>query len=130
MYQEILSVLSTVETILHQFLMPKADASTVFFCSRTSTKVSIHQQKFIPLIIRRVRRLPFASFTVSRLRTGSPFVARSLDRLVGLKVASHVWRCMPNKCCFTVFYRFWLQCSRGLKRKNTTSKEKREQISK
>jgi len=30
----------------------------------------------------------------------------------------------PDKCWFAVLCRFWLQCSRGLRRKNTTSKEK------
>jgi len=36
-------------------------------------------------------------------RTRSPFVARRLDRLVGLKVVTRVWRCMPRQilvCCF------------------------------
>jgi len=52
--------------------------------------VSIHQQKFIPVIIRRVHHVPFTSLTINRLRTGRTFVARSLERHVGLKVATHM----------------------------------------
>jgi hypothetical protein len=44
----------------------------------------------------------FTSLTTSRLRKISPFVGRSLDRHVRLKVATHVWRCKPRQnlvCC-------------------------------
>ena len=66
------------------------------------TKITICQQKFAPVIIRRVHHVPFTSFTVSRLRTRSPFVARRLDRHVGLKQGTRVWRYMPRQmlvCC-------------------------------
>ena len=62
------------------------------------SKVDICQKKFVPVIIRRVHHVPFTSPTISRLR---PLVGGSLDRPVGLKVATHA-----------VFCRFWLQCSR------------------
>jgi len=48
-------------------------------------KVTICQQKFVPVIIRRVHHVPFTSLTVSRLRTRSPFVARRLDRYCRIK---------------------------------------------
>ena len=50
--------------------------------------VTIHQQKFIPNIIRHVHHVMFTSPTVSRLRHRSLFVARSLDRHAGFKVAT------------------------------------------
>jgi len=57
----------TVSNILHQFLIPRGDASTVFFCSRTSTKVLYPQKKkFFPVVIRRVHRVPFTSLKTSR----------------------------------------------------------------
>jgi len=94
-------------------------------------KVSIHQQKFIPVIIRRVHHVPFTLLRVSRLRTGSPFIPRSLDRHVGLKVATHMSDDVcPDKCWFAVFCPFCLQCSHGLRRKNAACKEKWQQISK
>jgi len=50
-------------------------------------KVSIRRQKFVPFVIRRVGHVTFTSLTVSTLRKSS-FVARSLDRHEGLKVAT------------------------------------------
>jgi len=64
--------------------------------------VSTHQQKFIPVIIRRVHRVTFTSLTISRLKTGSPFIARSPDRHDGLKVATHMSDGVPRQmlvCC-------------------------------
>jgi hypothetical protein len=54
-------------------------------------KVTICQQKFVPVIIRRVHHLPFTSLKISRLRT---YVHMSLDRHVGIIVATYVWWCM------------------------------------
>jgi len=88
-----------VSNILPQFLIPKADASTVFFCSRTSTDVfypsekNSSQSSSAPYVVYRSHH--------NKQRT-SPFVARSLNRHVGLKVATYVWRCMPKLmlvCC-------------------------------
>jgi hypothetical protein len=59
-------------------------------------KVTVCQQKSVSVIIRRVRHLPSTSL-IRRLRTRRPFVVRRLDRLVGLKVATRVWRCMPRQ---------------------------------
>jgi len=91
----------TISNILHQFFIPKADATTAFFCSRTSTKVLYPLEK-----IRPSHHAPRKSCTVhityNKQRTRSPFVARSLDRYVGLKVATHVCLCMSRQmlvCC-------------------------------
>jgi len=56
----------------------------------------------------------FTSLTISRLRIRSPCVAISLDRHVGLNVATRACDVYPDKCWFDELCRFWLQCSRGL----------------
>jgi len=64
-------------------------------------KISTHQQTFFPVIIRPVHYVTFTSLTITRLRTRSPFVVRSLDRHVGLKVATHMSDDVsPDKCWF------------------------------
>jgi len=76
-------------------------------------KVTICQQKCVPVIIRCVHHVPFTLLTVSRLRT-SPCVAVSMDTHVGLNVVTRSCSVYPDKCRFAVLCRFWLQCSRTL----------------
>jgi hypothetical protein len=60
-----------------------------------------HQQKFVPVIIRYVHHVKF-NLQQTDWGVRSPFVAKSLDRHGGLKVATRVWRCMPTRmlvCC-------------------------------
>jgi hypothetical protein len=52
------------------------------------TKVTIHQQKFVLIIIRRVHHVTVTSPTISRLRKGNSFVVRRLDRHFELKVTT------------------------------------------
>jgi hypothetical protein len=93
-------------------------------------KVSTHQQICALVIITRVHHVPFTSLTISRQKTGGTFVARSLDRYVGLKVVWNVWGYMPRQMlvCCVVSVRAPKQPR--LRRKNTTSKKRWEQISK
>ena len=56
----------------------------------------------IVIINRRVHQVKTASLTISTYRKRSIVVGRSLNRHVGLKVATHVWKCMPRQmliCC-------------------------------
>jgi len=54
--------------------------------------------------------------TISRQRKRSTFVGRSLNRDIGLKVITHVWRyrVWPDRFWLFVSCRFWLKCSRAL----------------
>jgi len=45
-----------------------------------------------------------------------PCVATSMDTHVGLNVATRSCNAYPDKNWFAVLRRFWLQCSRGLRR--------------
>jgi len=45
-------------------------------------------------------------------------VAVSMDTHVGLNVATRVCDVYPDKCWFAVLCRFWLQCSRTLRRRS------------
>jgi len=44
------------------------------------------------------------------------FVAISLHRHVRLNITTRACDVYPDKCWFAVLCRFWLQCSRGLRR--------------
>ena len=54
-------------------------------------KVTIYQQKFVPVIMRRVHHVMFTSLTTSRLGTRSPCVAISMHTHVGLTFWRLMW---------------------------------------
>jgi hypothetical protein len=78
------------------------DTNELQYSTNFKQRLLIHQQIFIPVIIRCIHHVPFTSSTMSKVRKVSSFMRSSLDRHVGLKVATHVWPCMPRQrlvCC-------------------------------
>jgi hypothetical protein len=73
---------------------------------------------FVPIITRRVHHVTSHHLQRQTEKKKSIFVGRSLDRHVGLKVATHVWRCISRQMLvWCVVFCFWPHCSQTLPRR-------------